>query len=280
MQSLGFKLFKDPDLNYELVSGDLKVALNTRNQPSQTLTVYFGAWDEYDPATQKYTRTKLTLGDNDTFLWTLVRLADDGVGGTIEELAVEFVKSVAVTVPDEDDVTELVPNNHVANFYYTDEGDKKLSTSTENILYGYFNVGEYKYGWSTSTNAEAGGFRLAKRDPLDVTNEIIMTRKDIYGVTSTHMDDRFVTFQHGDVIPVGWYVKDFWADVYNDPDTNVTTQNDIIPRARTIQSGIPNKIRLDVTLEIPAGYTGGGQDFNFLFRVFGLKNVLIEKIEL
>ena len=280
MQSLGFKLFKDPDLNYELVSGDLKVALNTRNQPSQTLTVYLGAWDEYDPATQKYTRTKLTLGDNDTMLWTLVRLIDNGQGGTMEQLAVEFVKAVAVTVPDEDDVSDLIPNNHVANFFYTSEADKNLSSGGDNILYGYFNVGEYKYGWSTSTNVEAGGFRLAKRDPADIANEIIMTRKDVYGVVGTHMDDRFMTYNHGDVIPAGWYVKDFWAYTYADPDNNDTTSNDVIPRLRTLQSGIPNKVRLDVTLEIPAGYTGGGQDFNFMFRVYGLKNVLIEKVEL
>ena len=280
MQSLGFKLFKDPDLNYELVSGDLKIALNTRNQPSQTLAIYLGAWDEYDPATQKYTRTKLTLGDNDTMLWTLVRLVDDGQGGTNEELAVEFVKEVGVIVPDEDDVSELEPNNPVANFYYTSSADYVLSTATANILYGYFNVGEYKFGWSTSTNIEAGGYRLAKRDPGDETNELVMTRKDVYGVTGTAMDDRFMTYDHGDIIPDGWYVKDFWAYTYDDEATNEVTSNDIIPRMRTLQSGIPNAVRLDVTLEIPAGYTGGGQDFNFLFKVFGLQNVLIEKVEL
>ena len=97
MTSLGFKLFKDPDLNYELVAGDLKIALNSISQQSQSVTVYFGAWDEYDPATKKFTRTKITLGGNDTFLWTLVRLVDDGQGGTVEEQAVEFVSNVSVT---------------------------------------------------------------------------------------------------------------------------------------------------------------------------------------
>jgi len=280
MTSLGFKLFKDPDLNYELVAGDLKIALNSISQQQQTVTVYFGAWDAYDPATKKYTRTKITLGDNDTLLWTLVRLVDDGQGGTREEQAVEFVDSVAVTAPDEDDVIELNPNNPVANFYYNDETDKRITTVDDYVMYCNFNIGEFKFGWSTSTNAEAGGFRIAKRDPNDPANEIIMTRKDRYGSSITH-PDRYTTFNHGDSLPTdGWYVKDFWAYTYPNEDNDDVQANDIIPRLRTLQSGVGNKIRMDITFKIPDGYTGSGQDFNFMLKIFGLKNVLAEKVEL
>jgi len=280
MTSLGFKLFRDPDLNYELVAGDLKIALNSISQQQQTVTVYFGAWDAYDPATKKYTRTKITLGENDTLLWTLVRLVDDGQGGTREEQAVEFVDSVAVTAPDEDDVIELSPNNPVANFYYNDDTDKRITTVDDYIMYSNFNVGEFKFGWSTSTNAEAGGFRIAKRDPNDPANEIIMTRKDRYGSSVTH-PDRYTTFNHGDSLPTdGWYVKDFWAYTYPNEDDDEVQANDIIPRLRTLQSGVGNKLRIDITFKIPDGYTGSGQDFNFMLKIFGLKNVLAEKVEL
>jgi hypothetical protein len=49
---------------------------------------------------------------------------------------------------------------------------------------------------------------------------------------------------------------------------------------RTLQSGVPNKVRMDITFRIPDGYTGANQDFNFMLKVFGLKNVLVEKVEL
>ncbi len=280
MTSLGFKLFKDPDLNYELVAGDLKIALNSISQQQQTVTVYFGAWDAYDPATKTYTRTKITLGDNDTLLWTLVRLVDDGQGGTIEEQAVEFVDSVSVISPDEDNVIELVPNNPVANFYYEDELNKNITTVDNHTLYCNFNIGEFQYGWSTSTNAEAGGFRLAKRDPTDPANEIIMTREMRYGTGVTY-PDRYTTFDHGDDLPTdGWYVKDYWAYTYPNIDNDDVQANDIIPRMRTLQSGVANKVRMDITFKIPDGYTGSGQDFNFMMKILGLKNVLAEKVEL
>jgi len=282
MTSLGFKLFKDPDLNYELVAGDLKIALNSISQQSQSVTVYFGAWDEYDPATKKFTRTKITLGGNDTFLWTLVRLVDDGQGGTVEEQAVEFVSDVSVTAPEEDDVIELAPNNPVANFYYKNDSDKVLTDEDNHILYCNFNIGEFKYGWSTSSNVEAGGFRLAKRDPSDPANEIIMTREMRYGTGVDH-PDRFTTFQHGDdLYPFtdGWYVKDFWAYTYPNDENDDLQANDVIPRMIALRSGVPNKVRMDITFKIPDGYTGSNQDFNFMLKVFGLKNVLVEKIEL
>ncbi len=280
MTSLGFKLFKDPDLNYELVAGDLKIALNSISQQEQSVAVYFGAWDEYDPATKKFTRTKITLGENDTFLWTLVRNVDDGQGGTVEEQAVEFVSSIAITAPDEDNVIELDPNNSIANFFYVDENVKNVTSTEEHTLYCNFNIGEFKYGWSTSSNVEAGGFRLAKRDPGDPANEIIMTREMRYGTGVAH-GDRFTTYDHGDDLPIDdWYVKDFWAYTYIEEETDDTLANDIIPRMMTLQSGVPNKIRMDVTFKIPDGYTGSNQDFNFMLKVFGLKNVLVEKIEL
>lgn len=280
MTSLGFKLFKDPDLNYTLVAGDLKIALNSISAQEQTVTVYFGAWDDYDPATKTYTRTKITLGDNDTLLWTLIRLVDDGQGGQIEEEAVEFVGEVAVTAPDEDNVISLAPNNHIANFYYTSDLDKKLSTVDDNILYCNFNVGEYQAGWSTSTNAEAGGFRLAKRDDNDSSVEIIMTREMRYGSGISH-PDRFTTFNHGEDIPTdGWYVKDFWAYTYPNENDDTTQANDIIPRLRTLQSGVANALRMDITFRIPTGYVGSSQDFNFMMKILGLKNVLAEKVDL
>lgn len=280
MQSLGFKLFKDEDLNYELVAGDLKIALNSISQQSQTVTMYFGAWDAYDPATKTYTRTKITLGENDTFLWTLVRLVDDGQGGTVEQQAVEFVDSVSVTAPDEDNVIELHPNNRVANLYYVDDNDKRISDADDHTLYSFFNVGEFKHGWSTSSNADAGGFRLAKRDPNDPANEIIMTREMRYGAGVSH-PDRFTTYDHGDDVPTdGWYVKDFWAYTYPNDGNDDTLANDIIPRLRTLQSGVPNKLRMDVTFRIPNGYTGSNEDFNFMMKVIGLKNVLVETIDL
>ncbi len=281
MTSLGFKLFKDPDLNYELVAGDLKIALNSISAQEEQVTAYFGAWDGYDPATKKFTRTKITLGENDTFLWTLVRLVDDGQGGTIEEQAVEFVSSVAITAPDEDNVIEISPNNNVANFYYNSELDKNLVDGDNHTLWGNFNIGEFKYGWSTSSNAGAGNFRLAKRDPGDPANEILMTREMRYG-SGVSFPDRFALYDHGDDLPVSgdWYVKDFWAYTYPNTEDDDTLANDVIPRMRTLQSGVPNKVRFDITFAIPPGYTGSGQDFNFMLKVFGLKNVLVEKIEL
>jgi hypothetical protein len=280
MESLGFKLFKDPDLIFPLVAGDLKIALNAISQREQMVTVYFGAWDSYDASTKSYKRTKVTLGENDTLLWTLVRLVDDGTGNTVEEQAVEFVGSVAVTAPDEDNIIELNPNNPVANFYYKDSSDYKVTTVDEHTLWCNFNIGEYKFGWSTSTNEAAGGFRLAKRDPNDPANEIIMTREMRYGNGIDH-PDRYTTFSHGDDLPTdGWYVKDFWAYTYPNGDNDDVQENDIIPRLRTLQSGVANAIRIDILFRIPDGYTGTGQDFSFRLKVFGLKNVLVETVEL
>ena len=279
MKEFGFKLYKDPDLNYELVAGDLKVALNSVNKQQQIVTVYLGGIDDYDPATQKYIRTKLTLQDNDTLLWTLIKMADDGNGNQIEVPAVDFVKSVKVTGTNEDDVTELHPNNVVANFYYIDEDHKKLSTNDDNILWSNFNVGEYKYGWSTSTNEDAGHFRLAKRDPDDASKEIIMTRRDVYGDDDAH-PDRFMLWSHGDKIPSGWYVKDFWAYTYVSDDNDDVKANDIIPRLRSMSTGVGNATRFDITFYIPANYTGSTQDIQFYFKIYGLKNVLVEKIDI
>ena len=279
-ETLGFKLFKDQDLNYPLAAGDIKVALDNISNREQTFTLYFGAWDEYDAATRKYTRTKITFGENDTLLWTLVRMIDDGTGNMVEQQAVEFVSAVFVTAPDEDDVTELSPNNPVANFYYNSETDNRVTTVDDHTLWCNFNVGEYKHGWSTSTNVEAGGFRLAKRDPNDPNVEIIMTREMRYGTGVSH-PDRYTTFNHGDDLPTdGWYVKDFWAYTYPNEDNDDVLANDIIPRLRTLQSGVPNALRISITFRIPDGYTGSAQDFSFMFKILGLKNVLVEKIEL
>ena len=279
MERFGFKLFKDPDLNYELVAGDVKIALNSVNQQEQTVTVYFGAWDQYDPAKQKSIRTKLTLSPNDTLLWTLVRLVDDGDGGLKEIPAVEFVKSVKVTAPDEEDLISLNPNNHVANFFYIDDDNKKLSDDGDDVIWGFFNVGEYKFGWSTSTNVEAGYFRAAKRDDDDSSKEIIMTRKDVYGDDDDH-PDRFMLWSHGDRLPHGWYIKDFWAYTYPNDDDDDTQANDIIPRLKTISTGVGNAIRFDVTFYIPENYTGDSQDLSFKFKILGLQNVLVEQNEI
>jgi len=279
MERFGFKLFKDPDLNYELVAGDVKIALNSVNQQEQTVTVYFGAWDQYDPAKQKSIRTKLTLSPNDTLLWTLVRLVDDGDGGLKEIPAVEFVKSVKVTAPDEEDLISLNPNNHVANFYYNDDDDKKLSEDGDDVIWGFFNVGEYKFGWSTSTNVEAGYFRAAKRDDDDSSKEIIMTRRDVYGDDDDH-PDRFMLWSHGDRLPHGWYIKDFWAYTYPNDDDDETQANDIIPKLKTISTGVGNAIRFDVTFYIPENYTGDSQDLSFKFKILGLQNVLVEQNEI
>lgn len=280
MDTLGFKLFKDPDLTYELAAGDAKVALNSISQKEQTITVYFGAWDEYDAATKKFTRKKITLEENDTFLWTLIREIDDGQGGTVEVPAVDYVKEVSVTAPDEDNVIELSPNNPVSNFYYKSNTNKNL-TSTENYtLWGNFNVGSFKHGWSTATNAEAGGFRLAKRDPNDPANEIIMTREMRYGSSVTH-PDRFTTFNHGDELPTdGWYTKDFWAYTYPNDDNDDLQSNDVIPRIRTIQSGVANKIRMDITFALPEGASGTGVDFNYILYALPIENSLYDQIQL
>ncbi len=280
MQALGFKLFKDPDLNYELVAGDLKIALNSISAKTTQVTAYFGAWDAFDPATKKFTRTKLTLGENDTFLWTLVRLVDDGQGGTVEEQAVEFVSEVSITSPDEDNVIELLPNRPIGNFYYKDDSDKNVTDGDNHTLYSNFNTGEFKFGWSTSSNVDAGKFRVAKRDPGDPANEIIMTREMRYGSGIDH-PDRFALYDHGEDLPIdSWYIKDFWAYTYPNEENDDVLANDIIPRMITLQSGVPNKVRFDITFAIPTGYSGSGQDFNFMLKVFGLHNVLVEKIEL
>jgi hypothetical protein len=280
MNTLGFKLFKDPDLTYELAAGDAKVALNSISQREQVITVYFGAWDEYDAATKRFTRKKITLQENDTFQWTLVREVDDGQGGTIEVPAVDLVKEVSVTCPDEDNVIELSPNNPVANFYYVSESDKKVTAVEDYTLWGNFNVGSFKHGWSTATNAEAGGFRLAKRDLNDPAVEIIMTREMRYGSGVTH-GDRFTTYNQGDELPTdGWYVKDFWAYTYPNEENDDLQENDIIPRARTIQSGIANKIRIDITFALPEGASGTGLDFNYILLALPIKNSLYDRIEI
>jgi len=280
MSSLGFGVYKDPDLNYLLAAGDIKVALNSISQQSQSFTFYFGALDAYDAATKTFTRKRITFGENDSLLWTFVRLIDDGQGGTIEVPAVDFVSNVSVTAPDEDNVIALAPNNPVANFYYNSETDKKLTTVDDYKLVGMFNVGEHKFGWSTSTNAEAGGFRLAKRDPNDPANEIIMTREMRYGSGASNKD-RYTTFNHGDTLPTdGWYVKDFWAYTYPNADNDDTQENDIIPRLRTLQSGEANALRFDVTFSLPSGSGGVGQDYSYMFKTLPIRNALYEEVQI
>jgi len=280
MRTLGFKLFKDPDLNYELAAGDAKVALNSISQREQTITLYLGAWDDYDAATRKHTRKKITFEESDTLLWTLVREVDDGQGGVVTVPAVDYVKAVSVTAPDEDNVIELSPNNKVANFYYNNDADKHLTSSEEYTLWGMFGVGEFKHGWSTATNVEAGGFRLAKRDPNDPANEIIMTREMRYGSGAT-FPDRFTTFNHGDDLPTdGWYVKDFWAYTYPNEDDDDLQSNDVIPRLRTLQSGIPNRIRIDITFALPDGASGTGVDFNYMLETLPIRDSLYDTFEL
>jgi hypothetical protein len=191
-----------------------------------------------------------------------------------------LVKEVNVTCPDEDNVIELSPNNPVANFYYVSEADKKVTAVEDYTLWGNFNVGSFKHGWSTATNAEAGGFRLAKRDPNDPAVEIIMTREMRYGSGVTH-SDRFTTYAQGDELPTdGWYVKDFWAYTYPNEENDDLQENDIIPRARTIQSGIANKIRIDITFALPEGASGTGLDFNYILLALPIKNSLYDRIEL
>jgi hypothetical protein len=272
----GFKLFKDPDLNYELVAGDIKIALNSVNQQEQTVTFYLGGWDDYDPATQKYTRTKITLAEGDTLLWTLVRPTDDGNGNIVYKPFTEFVKSVKVTAPDEEDLTEIHPQNPVGNFYYNNEEDYHLSQDGDDVFWCNFNVGEYKFGWSTSTNEEAGFFRAAKRDPDDPTKEIIMTRRDIYGDGDPH-PDRFMLWKNGDRIPHGWYIKDFWAYTYPNDDNDDVQANDIVPRLKSFSTGVANAIRFDVTFYIPPNYTGSTQDLQFYFKILDIKNALVER---
>lgn len=278
MKQLGFKLFKDPDLSYELAAGDATVALNSISNKEQLVTVYFGAWDDYDPATSKYTRKKISLQENDTFMFTFVREVEDGQGGFEHVPALEFVKSISVTSPDEDNVIELSPNNPVANFFYVSEDNKNTTTIDDNILWGMFNCGEHKYGWSTSTNEEAGGFRLAKRDPNNPNNEIIMTREMRYGAGVSH-PDRYTTFNHGEELPTdNWYVKDFWAYTYPNDDNDDLQENDVIPRIRTIQSGVPNKIRIDIVFGLPEGDSGAEVDMNYILKTLPVKNALLEKI--
>ena len=278
MQNLGFKLFKDPDLIYELAAGDMKIALNSISQKEQTITIYIGAWDDYDSATKTFTRKKITLEESDTLLWTIIREVDDGQGGTNDVPAVDLIKSVSVTAPDEDNVVALSPNTPVANFYYKSNTDKKLTSTDDYILWGMFNVGEFKFGWSTATNAEAGGFRLAKRDPNDPAQEIVMTREMRYG-SGTVNPDRFTTFNQGESLPTdGWYVKDFWANTYPNDDNDDLQENDVIPRLRTLQSGTENRIRLDITFALPSGGTGTGVDFNYILTTSKLENALYEEI--
>ena len=279
MREFGFKLYKDPDLIYELVAGDLKVSINSVNAQEQTVTFYLGGIDDYDPATRKYKRKKLTLAPGDTMLWSLVKRVDDGTGNLIDVPAVEFVKSVKVTAPDEEDLTELTPNNPIGNFYYRGENDYKLSQPGDDIFWCNFNVGEYKFGWSTSTNEEAGFFRAAKRDPNDPSHEIIMTRRDVYGDSDPH-PDRYMLWSHGDRIPHGWYIKDFWAYTYPNEDNDEVQANDIIPRLKSLSTGPANAIRFDITFYLPPNYSGEIQDIQFYVKIFGLKNVLLEEIEI
>jgi len=279
LRDYGFKLFKDPDLNYELVAGDIKVALNSVNQQEQTVTFYLGGWDDYDPATQKYTRTKITLANKDTLLWTLVKPIDDGKGGVVYQPFIKFVKSVKVTSNDEEDLDEILPQNPVGNFYYNDSSDNKLSTEGDDVFWCNFNVGDYKYGWSTSTNEDAGFFRAAKRDSNDVTKEIIMTRKDVYGDNDPH-PNRYMLWSNGDRIPHGWYIKDYWAYTYPDEKDDNIQANDIVPRLKSMSTGVANAIRFDVTFYIPPSYTGSTQDLQFYFKILDIKNALVEKAQI
>lgn len=280
METLGFKLFKDPALTYELSAGDAQLSLNSINNQEQTITIYLGAWDGYDAATHTYTRKRITFQGNDTLLWTIVRFVDDGQGGTIPIPAVDLVKEVRVIAPDEDNVIALEPNTPVANFYYNSEVDKNITSANDNILWGMFGVGEHKFGWSTATNEEAGGFRLAKRDPNDPSIEIIMTREMRYG-SGVAYEDRFTTYQHGESLPTdGWYVKDFWAYTYPNDNNDDLQENDIIARLITLQSGVPNKLQIDITFALPQGASGAGVDFAYKIAMQPIVDVLYEEYQI
>ncbi|MDF1879543.1 hypothetical protein JHD46_07835 [Sulfurimonas sp. SAG-AH-194-C20] len=280
MQSKGFKFFSDPDLNYALSAGDIKVSLNEIQNSEQTITFYFGAWDDYDSSTQTFTRKILTFGDKNTLLWGFYRLLDDGQGGTISKIDNSLVKEVAVTAPFETNVTEIAPATNIANFFYNDASDKHITSTTDYTLNVLFGCGEHKYGWSSATNVEAGGFRLAKRDPNNVANEIIMTREMRYG-SAINNKDRYTTFNAGDALPTdGWYVKDFWAYTYPNEVNDDTVANDVISKLEQIKSGVPNAIRFDVTFALPTGNSDVEIDFAFTISTAPVGRVAYDEISL
>jgi len=268
MQSFGFGLYHDAGLQYPVSQGSATITLSQVDTGNSLKTFYFGAIDDYDNMNNSYIRKKITYAQDDTLLWQIMRYVDDGSGGQKLVHANEFVKNVAVTAPDEQNLIEISPDAPVANFYYKSDDDKHLSTSSDNILQCNYGVGEYKSGWSTSTNAAAGGFRLAKRDENNTANEIIMTREDVYGSSDEHKD-RFMIYQNLDAIPEGWYVKDFWAYTYPNADDDQTQANDIIAKLNSLESGVANALRFDVEFHLPAGYSGGTEDIVFIFGALG-----------
>lgn len=253
MQSKGFKFFSDPDLNYPISAGDIKVSINEIQNATQQVTFYLGAWDDFDSSTQKYTRKVLTLGATNTLLWGLYLLLDDGMGGTTMQLKNDVVQSVSVTAPNEVNVAEIEPAANIANFYYNSETDKHVTSTTDYNLAVRFGCGEHKYGWSSATNTEAGGFRLAKRDPANPANEIVMTREMRYGSSIDH-PDRYTVFEPLDDLPTdGWYVKDFWAYTYPNETNDDTVPNSVISKITKIESGVENAIRFDIVFALPQG---------------------------
>lgn len=268
MQSFGFKLFHDAGLQYPVSQGTATITLSQVDTGNSVKTFYFGAIDDYDNQSNSYIRKKITYGPEDTMLWQIMRNVDDGAGGTKLVHANEFIKSVAVTAPDEQNVTILNPDAPIANFFYKDATNNYLSTSADSIIQSNYGVGEYKFGWSTSTNVEAGGFRLAKRDPADQANEIIMTREVVYGSGDPHKD-RFITYQNGDAIPSGWYVKDFWAYTYPNVNDDTVQENDVIAKLNSLESGVANALRFDIEFFLPPGYNGGTEDIPFIFGALG-----------
>jgi hypothetical protein len=268
MQSFGFKLFHDAGLQYPVSQGTATITLSQVDTGNSVKTFYFGAIDDYDNQNNSYIRKKITYSSNDTLLWQVMKYVDDGAGGQVLVHANEFVKSVSVTAPDEQNVVELTPDAPVANFYYKSDSNKKLSTTTDSVLWCNYGVGEYKFGWSTSTNESAGGFRLAKRDDNDTANEIIMTREFVYGSSDAHKD-RFMLYSNGDAIPAGWYVKDFWAYTYPNADDDETQENDVIAKLNSLESGVANALRYDVEFYLPPGYEGGTEDIVFIFGALG-----------
>ena len=268
MQSFGFKLFHDAGLQYPVSQGTATITLSQVDTGNSIKTFYFGSIDDYDNTNNSYIRKKITYGAEDSFLWQVMRNVDDGAGGTTLVHANEFIKSVAVTAPDEQNLIELNPDAPVANFFYVSDANFKLSTTGDSVLKCNFGVGEYKFGWSTSTNTEAGGFRLAKRDSGNTANEIIMTRESVYGATDPHKD-RFMLYQNGDAIPTGWYVKDFWSYTYPNAGDDVTQSNDVIAKLNTLESGVANALRFDIEFYLPEGYSGGTEDIVFVFGALG-----------
>ena len=280
MLSKGFRFFSDPDLNYPISAGDIKVSINEIQNATQQVTFYLGAWDDFDSSTQKFTRKVLTLGSQNTLLWGLYILLDDGQGGTIRKIKNDVVQSVAVTAPHEINVSEIAPSANIANFYYNNETDKHITSTVDHTLNVLFGCGEHKFGWSSATNTEAGGFRLAKRDPNDPANEIIMTREMRYGSAIDH-PNRYTVFEPKDSLPTdGWYVKDFWAYTYPNETNDDTLANDVISKITKIESGVANAIRFDIVFALPEGGAETELDFALTIGTAPLGRTAYDEITL